>query len=91
MYKCLQTLVDYYIVENNPSLEDVQSAAGHADPSTTKLYDRRESGDLGELFCELLNGLKNNSGRERVSNTLLFFFGLVMVIVFHALYEALDP
>src|SRR6266571_4494211 len=28
-------------LENGASLEDVQSAAGHADPSTTKLYDRR--------------------------------------------------
>jgi integrase/recombinase XerD len=26
---------------NGASLEDVQEAAGHADPSTTKLYDRR--------------------------------------------------
>jgi integrase/recombinase XerD len=29
-------------LDNGASLEDVQSAAGHADPSTTKLYDRRE-------------------------------------------------
>jgi integrase len=28
-------------LENGASLEEVQSAAGHADPSTTKLYDRR--------------------------------------------------
>ncbi len=28
-------------LENGTSLEDVQLAAGHADPSTTKLYDRR--------------------------------------------------
>ena len=28
-------------LENGCSLEDVQRAAGHADPSTTKLYDRR--------------------------------------------------
>jgi integrase/recombinase XerD len=28
-------------LDNGASLEDVQSAAGHADPSTTKLYDRR--------------------------------------------------
>jgi integrase/recombinase XerD len=27
--------------ENGASLEDVQRAAGHADPDTTKLYDRR--------------------------------------------------
>ena len=28
-------------LEKGCSLEDVQRAAGHADPSTTKLYDRR--------------------------------------------------
>ena len=28
-------------LDNGASLEDVQSAAGHADPSTAKLYDRR--------------------------------------------------
>lgn len=28
-------------LENGASLEDAQSAAGHADPTTTKLYDRR--------------------------------------------------
>ena len=28
-------------LDNGASLEDVQSAAGYADPSTTKLYDRR--------------------------------------------------
>ena len=28
-------------LENGASLEEVQRAAGHADASTTKLYDRR--------------------------------------------------
>jgi integrase/recombinase XerD len=28
-------------LENGAQLEDVQKAAGHRDPSTTKLYDRR--------------------------------------------------
>ena len=28
-------------LENGAQLEDVQRAAGHRDPSTTKLYDRR--------------------------------------------------
>ena len=49
-------------LDNGASLEDVQSAAGHADPSTTKLYDRRgyNPEKVGELLCELLNGLKKN-------------------------------
>jgi integrase/recombinase XerD len=29
-------------LENGAQLEDVQKAAGHRDPSTTKLYDRRD-------------------------------------------------
>ena len=28
-------------IENGAQLEDVQKAAGHRDPGTTKLYDRR--------------------------------------------------
>ena len=28
-------------LENGAQLEDVQKAAGHRDPSSTKLYDRR--------------------------------------------------
>jgi integrase/recombinase XerD len=28
-------------LENGAQLEDVQKAAGHRDPGTTKLYDRR--------------------------------------------------
>jgi site-specific recombinase XerD len=28
-------------LENGAQLEDVQKAAGHCDPGTTKLYDRR--------------------------------------------------
>jgi integrase/recombinase XerD len=28
-------------LENGAQLEDVQKAAGHRDPSTTRLYDRR--------------------------------------------------
>lgn len=29
-------------LDNGASLEDVQRAAGHRDPSTTKLYDRKD-------------------------------------------------
>jgi len=29
------------VLENGAQLEDVQKAAGHRNPSTTKLYDRR--------------------------------------------------
>jgi N-methylhydantoinase A/oxoprolinase/acetone carboxylase beta subunit len=37
-------------------LEDLQKAAGHRDPSTTKLYDRRgvQSGKGGVVFCDVL-------------------------------------
>ena len=43
-------------LENGAQLEDVQKAAGHRDPSTTKLYDRRgyNPGKGRELFCDLL-------------------------------------
>ena len=33
-------------LENGAQLEDVQKAAGHRDPSTTKLYDRRGYGGV---------------------------------------------
>ena len=44
-------------LDNGASLEDVQSAAGHADPSTTKLYDRRgyNPEKPASFFCELLS------------------------------------
>jgi site-specific recombinase XerD len=43
-------------LENGCSLEDVQRAAGHREPSTTKLYEsaRVQSGEVGELFCDVL-------------------------------------
>jgi integrase/recombinase XerD len=43
-------------LENGAQLEDVQKAAGHRDPSTTKLYDRRgyNPGKAASLFCDLL-------------------------------------
>jgi len=44
-------------LDNGASLEDVQLAAGHADPSTTKLYDRRgyNPEKPASFFCELLS------------------------------------
>ena len=43
-------------LENGCSLEDVQRAAGHREPSTTKRYEsaRVQSGEVGELFCDAL-------------------------------------
>ncbi len=35
------TFITTAALENGAQLEDVQKAAGHRDPSTTKLYDRR--------------------------------------------------
>jgi integrase/recombinase XerD len=44
-------------LENGAQLEDVQKAAGHRDPGTTKLYDRRgyKSGEGGIIFCDKLD------------------------------------
>jgi integrase/recombinase XerD len=43
-------------LENGAQLEDVQKAAGHRDPSTTKLYDRRgyNPEKAASFFCDLL-------------------------------------
>jgi integrase len=43
--------------ENGARLEDVQKAAGHREPSATKVYDRRgyNPEKAGELFRDLLN------------------------------------
>ena len=43
-------------LENGAQLEDVQKAAGHRDPSTTKLYDRArlQPRKGGEFFCDVL-------------------------------------
>jgi hypothetical protein len=43
-------------LENGAQLEDVQKAAGHRDPSTTKLYDRRgyNPEKSGVVFCDIL-------------------------------------
>ena len=38
-------------LENGAQLEDVQKAAGHRDPGTTKLYDR--TSDQVTLVCRL--------------------------------------
>jgi site-specific recombinase XerD len=37
-------------LENGAELEDVQKAAGHRDPGTTRLYDRRGYNREGESF-----------------------------------------
>jgi hypothetical protein len=43
-------------LENGAQLEDVQKAAGHRDPSTTKLYDRRgyNPEKAAAFFCDVL-------------------------------------
>jgi hypothetical protein len=43
-------------LENGAQLEDVQKAAGHRDPSTTKLYDRRgyNPEKAASFFCDVL-------------------------------------
>jgi site-specific recombinase XerD len=40
-------------LESGAQLEDVQKAAGHRDPSTTKLYDQ---GEGSELLRDVLMG-----------------------------------
>jgi hypothetical protein len=44
-------------LENCTQLEDVQKAAGHRDPSTTKLYDQLQPGEGGEFFCDILTAI----------------------------------
>ena len=48
-------------LENGAQLEDVQKAAGHRDPSTTKLYDRR--GYNAEKAARFLRPIKGNQGK----------------------------
>lgn len=45
------------LVEQGVPLEDVQRPAGHADPRTTRLYDRRREKNLKE-YCREDFGLK---------------------------------
>jgi hypothetical protein len=47
-------------LENGAHLEDVQKAAGHRDPRTTNLYDRRgyNPEKAGSFFCEQLTAAK---------------------------------
>jgi integrase/recombinase XerD len=43
-------------LENGGSLEDIQRAAGHREPSATKLYDRRGyNREIGELFLRRID------------------------------------
>jgi site-specific recombinase XerD len=44
-------------LENGATLDDVQRAAGHAEPGTTKLYDRRgyNPEKSASFFCDLLS------------------------------------
>jgi integrase/recombinase XerD len=44
-------------LENDAQLEDIQKAARHRDPSTTKLYRSAplKSRESGELLCDVLN------------------------------------
>ena len=44
-------------LENGAQLEGVQKAAGHRDPGTTKLYDRRgyNPEKAASFFCDILD------------------------------------
>jgi hypothetical protein len=53
-------------LENGAKLEDVQKAAGHRDPSTTKLYDRREKPVVG-CFLEKCHSRCGSRGITRPS------------------------
>ena len=43
-------------LEDGAQLEGVQKAAGHRDPSTTKLYDRRGIQKGSVVLCDVLSG-----------------------------------
>jgi integrase/recombinase XerD len=51
-------------LENGAQLEDVQTAAGHRDPSTTKLYDRRgyNPKKAASFFASTISRLMDNRG-----------------------------
>jgi site-specific recombinase XerD len=64
--------------ENGAQLEDVQKAAGHRDPPTTKLYDRIQSREGGEFFRDLLTAISkqdvlsvNEQFAERIRNAMV--------------------
>jgi hypothetical protein len=62
--------------------EDVQSAAGHADPSTTKLYDRR--GYNPEKSASFFANYERRAQKERdvqsVVGMALLVVGVVLII-----------
>jgi len=50
-------------LENGAQLEDVQKAAGHRDPSTTKLYDRRGyNPEKAASFFAIYQGVASPNG-----------------------------
>jgi LPXTG-motif cell wall-anchored protein len=69
-------------LDHGASLEDVQSAAGHADPSTTKLSDRR--GDNPEqaasFFAHDWHREKEGRGMQSTVGMALLVVGVVLII-----------
>jgi hypothetical protein len=69
-------------LDHGASLEDVPSAAGHADPSTTKLYDRRgyNPEKSASCFANYWRRAQEERGMQSLVGMALLVVGVVLII-----------